>query len=70
MKQTKINTQLIVDYRKLIEELPRKIEENGLKKEYIIKVTKMPKSTFYHKLANGTFTPEELIKISNVINNE
>ena len=70
MKQKRLNTQVILDYQLLVKALPLVIESYGLKKDYIIKVTEIKKSTFYHKLAHGTFTPDELIKISNVINNE
>lgn len=58
----------IVDrYQELMRDIPSLINESKFKKEYIISSLNLTRSTFYNKLKNFNFSPDELRKLGEIL---
>ncbi len=57
----------VIEYKKVLEKVNLLIKSSPYKKNYIIKKTGMSSPTFYRKLKNNSFTPDELLKIIKLI---
>lgn len=55
--------QTVKDYQNLIQRIPELLENTPYKMSHIINKTAMARPTFYRKLKNGAWTPEEVIKL-------
>lgn len=64
----RMNTNPIKECKELIANIELILHSYGIKKEYIIRETKISKTQFYQKLANKSFTLEDLEKIADVVN--
>ena len=60
----------IITYKKIIEDLPKKLANSPYKKNYIIKEIGMTTPTFYRKLKQLSFTADEMLAIAKLVNPE
>lgn len=60
----------IVKYKSILNSVGDLIAKSPFKMEYIIKETKIAPSTFYRKMKNATFTPDELMEIAKILSPE
>jgi predicted transcriptional regulator len=67
-KGRRIDVESIHKCKNIISSLDDVIEAYGMKKEFIIEKSEIPRSTFFHKHKNKSFTLDELLKIANIIN--
>ena len=58
---------IIKNYQELLEDLPHLIKRSKYKQSYIIEYSGVKQATFYRKLKEGSFTPEELFKICTLL---
>ena len=54
--------QTVKNYQNLIQRIPELLENTPYKMSHIINETAMARPTFYRKLKNGAWAPEEVIK--------
>ena len=59
--------QEILNYKRIGEELAEKIAQSPYKKEYIIRQTNNSAATFYRKLKNKSFSPDELLGLAKIL---
>ena len=59
--------QEVLEYKNILAELSEVINNSPFKKGYIIKETGITSPTFYRKLKDLTFTPDEVLKIIRII---
>ena len=57
----------VFKYKEIVESIAQEIKKSPFKVEYVIKESKIIPGTFYRKLKNNTFTPDEIIRILYVI---
>ena len=57
----------ILEYKKIGESLAERIAKSEYKKEYIVKQSGNSSATFYRKLKNNLFTPDELLKLAKIL---
>lgn len=62
--------QEVVNYQKVLDRLPVLLEETHFKSKYIIEELGITKPTFYRKLKNGSWTPNEVIQLAKYIEPE
>ena len=59
--------QEILNFIRVGEELAERIAESPYKKEYIIQQTNNSPATFYRKLKNKSFSPDELLGLAKIL---
>ena len=59
--------QEILNFKRVGEELAERIAESPYKKEYIIQQTNNSPATFYRKLKNKSFSPDELLGLAKIL---
>ena len=59
--------QEILDFKRVGEELAERIAESPYKKEFIIQQTNNSPATFYRKLKNKSFSPDELLGLAKIL---
>lgn len=62
--------QDIINYKNMLLNLNSLIEQSPFKKGYIIEKTGISAPTFYRKLKNHSFTPDEAMNIAKIISPE
>lgn len=60
----------ILTYKNIIENLAEMIQKSPFKMEHIIKQSKIKPATFYRKMKNEGFTPDETLAIAKILNPE
>jgi len=60
----------IIKYKSILNSIGDLIANSPFKMEYIIRETEIPPSTFYRKMKNATFTPDEIMKIAKILRPE
>lgn len=58
----------IIDFKKLQEELPKKIAESPYKTTHFIKELGLSSATYYRKAGTNKFTADEMLKIVELVN--
>ena len=59
--------QEIINFKRVGEELAERIAQSPYKKEYIIQQTNNSPATFYRKLKNRSFSPDELLSLAKIL---
>ena len=59
--------QEIINFKRIGEELAERIAQSPYKKEYIIQQTNNSPATFYRKLKNRSFSPDELLNLAKIL---
>jgi len=59
--------EIVDKYQELMQNIPSLIKESKFKKEYIISSLNLTRSTFYNKLRNFNFSPEELRRLGEIL---
>src|SRR5690606_7835666 len=58
---------IVLNYKNLLENIDRYIEESKFKKEHIIDELGVSRATFYNKLKKRSFNLPEMIKLSSLL---
>jgi len=58
---------IVLNYKNLLENIHRYIEESKFKKEFIIDELGISRATFYNKLKKQSFSVSEMIKLSSLL---
>lgn len=58
---------IVLNYKNLLENVNRYIEESKFKKEFIIDELGISRATFYNKLKKQSFSVSEMIKLSSLL---
>ncbi|MHA7830604.1 MAG: hypothetical protein ACX93O_05860 [Flagellimonas sp.] len=58
---------IVLNYKSLLENINKYIEESKFKKEYIIDELGISRATFYNKLKKQSFSVSEMIKLSSLL---
>lgn len=61
---------LILNYKKITESIPEELKKSPFRMEHVVKESGINISTFYRKLRNNTFNPDEVLKIFTIIKPE
>ena len=61
---------IVQDYRKLVENLPSKIQKSAFKPKAFIKMLGMPSATFYNRMKNRNFSIDETEKLVKILEME
>jgi predicted transcriptional regulator len=67
-KNILIDTKIIDEFEALQNDLEKVIKELRFTKQFIIRASEIPRTTFFIKLANKSFSTDELRKIATIIN--
>ena len=59
--------ETIVEFKKLQEELPKKIADSKFKTTHFIKELGLSTATYYRKANSNNFTPDEMLKIAELV---
>ena len=59
--------QEIINFKRVGEELAERIAQSPYKKDYIIQQTNNSPATFYRKLKNRSFSPDELLSLAKIL---
>ncbi len=65
MYQNMIKT--IIEFKKLQEELPKKITESKYKTSHFVKELGLTSATYYRKVSSNNFTTDEMLKIAELV---
>ncbi len=58
---------IVLEYKGLLENIDRYIEESRFKKEYLIEELGVSRATFYNKLRKRSFSVSEMITLSSLL---
>jgi len=58
---------VVLNYKNLLENINKYIEESKFKKEYIIDELGISRATFYNKLKKQSFTVSEMVTLSSLL---
>lgn len=59
--------ETILEYQKLQQEMPQIMAASKYKASYFMEALKLTPSTYYRKVSTAKFTPEELLKIVELV---
>lgn len=62
--------QQIYEYKKILDQVEVLLDKSPFKKGYIVEKVGISAPTFYRKIKDKTFTPDELLKIAKLIKPE
>lgn len=60
--------ETILEFQKLQQQMPQVMADSKYKASYFIEALNLTPSTYYRKLSTAKFTPEELLKIVELVN--
>ncbi|PBJ11411.1 hypothetical protein [Flavobacterium sp. ACN6] len=62
--------QEVIAYKNIVDNMEDLMDKSPYKKNYIIEKVGIPSPTFYRKLKNQTFTPDEVLSIAKILSPE
>jgi hypothetical protein len=65
-----METQIVTSYKRLLENVPNIIDVSGYRNDYIAKKLGLKPQNFSVKKQRGNWTPDELERLLNVVDNE